>query len=152
MRIRTLFAVVIIVVAIAAYMISDIRFLTVTGDSMNPGITNNDILIVTPTDVKFLEIGDIVTYKLDMGGKGYLFTHRIVDINNGVIKTKGDNMPEEDAYDIMTKDVVGRVVGQIPYIGFLVRSVHTAVGYLALILIPSIILIIKEIKKIMRKS
>ncbi len=153
MKLKFIFiTIAIIIIIIIIFTLSDIRFLTVTGNSMNPDITQNDIVIVVPTDTKSLDIGDIITYKLDIGGKEYLFTHRIVDMDNGVIKTKGDNMPESDIYSIMPKDVVGRVVGEIPYIGFLIRSAHTTIGYLVFIFIPSIVLIIREIKKIMCKN
>lgn len=150
---KILFIAIILIIIITAMITeSGLRFLTVTGNSMNPEITQDDIVIVVPVDTKLLVIGDIVTYKLDMGGKEYLFTHRIIDIDNGVIKTKGDNMKESDMYSIMPKDVVGRVLVEIPYIGLLIRSVHTTIGYLVLIFIPSILIIIREIKKIIHKN
>lgn len=144
--------IIILIIIITIYIVSDIRFLTVIGTSMNPDITQNDIVVVVPTDTRSLEIGDVITYKLYMGGKDYMFTHRIVNIDNGIITTKGDNMQESDGYNIMSKDVVGRVVWIIPYIGGLMRFVHTAAGYLIFIFIPSILLIMREIKKIICKN
>lgn len=155
MKIKLLIPIIIIIILIiiiTIYTVSDVRFLTVIGTSMNPDITQNDIVVVVPTDTMSLEIGDVITYKLYMEGKDYMFTHRIVNIENGIIMTKGDNMPESDGYDVMSKDVVGRVVGIIPYIGGLIRFVHTTTGYLIFIFIPSILLIIREIKRIVCKN
>lgn len=155
MKIKLLIPIIIIIaliIFVTIYAVSGIRLLTVTGTSMNPDITQNDIVVVVPTDTMSLEIGDVITYKLDMEGKNYMFTHRIVNIENGIIMTKGDNMPESDGYNVMSKDVVGMVVGTIPYIGGLIRFVHTTAGYLIFIFIPSILLIIREIKKIVCKN
>lgn len=152
MKIRLLIPIIILIIIVTIYETSDIRFLTVTGTSMNPGITQDDIVIVSPTDAKSLEIGDIITYKIDMGKNEYLFTHRIIGIDNGVIKTKGDNMLEEDVYSVKYGDVVGKVIAEIPYVGYMIRLAHTTIGYLVLIFIPSVVLIAREIKKIIRKN
>ena len=152
MKIKLLVPIIILIIIVTIYVTSDVRFLTVTGTSMNPRITQDDIVIVVPADIKSLEIGDIITYKLNMGKNRYLFTHRIVGMDNGIIKTRGDNMPETDGYSVMYEDVVGKVIAEIPYIGYMIRFSHTTIGYLTLILIPSIILIVIEIKKIISKN
>lgn len=148
MKIRFIFITIIIVIIIAMFLISGVRFLTVTGNSMNPEITQDDIVIVMPTDFKYLKIGDVITYRRNIKGDIFMFSHRIIDIGSGIIKTKGDNMPEPDEYNIMPEDVIGKMIGKIPYIGYLIRFVHSAAGYLIFIFIPTLIIIIREVKKI----
>lgn len=143
-----LFTIIIIIITI--FIVSDVRFLTVTGTSMNPEITQDDVVIVWPVDNKDMEllrIGDIITYKRNIKGNIFMFSHRIIGIENGIIKTKGDNMPKEDEYNITYEDIIGKVIMKIPYIGYLIRFVHSTVGYLIFILIPTIILVTREIRK-----
>ncbi len=130
----------------------DLSFLVVTGTSMAPEITEKDVLIISPTDPASLKEGDIITYYHEVNGKTYMFTHRIVKIENNILKTKGDFLPAEDRYNVMFQDVKGVMVGKIPYLGVLPRFARTTAGYLLLILLPAFILITKEIIKIRRYS
>jgi len=141
---------IIITITIFTLSYSGMKFLTVSGTSMNPEITQDDVVIVKPIDIKYLAIGDIITYRRNIEGKNFDFTHRIIDIKSGIIKTKGDNLPNPDRYDIMPKDVVGKVIVKIPYVGSIIRFAHSSMGYLILIFIPSILLIAIEIKKIVK--
>lgn len=147
---------IIVIVSIIYILMFDIKILTVSGTSMNPSITQDDVVIVSPVDIKYLKIGDIITYRRNIDGKSVTITHRIVDIivdiNGGIIKTKGDSLSSEDRYDVNSKNIVGKVIGKIPYIGYLIRLVRTNTGYLIFILIPSIMLILREIKNMANKS
>lgn len=123
---------------------SNLSLLTVTGTSMNPGITHNDVVVVAPVEPSSLKIGDVVTYSHEVEGATFLFTHRIIAMGDGFIRTKGDSMPVEDGYLVSFQAVKGKVVGTIPYVGFLPRFVHTPTGYLLFIFFPGLLLIGKE--------
>jgi len=129
-----------------------LSFLTVTGTSMAPEITEKDILIIAQADPASLKAGDIITYYHEVDGKPYMFTHRIVRIENNIIKTKGDSMLEEDGYDVKYQEIKGVVAGKIPYLGMLPRFARSTAGYLLLILFPAFVLITKEIIKLRRHS
>jgi signal peptidase len=141
---------VLIIAAVALIFMMDIRFLTVTGTSMNPGITENDIIIVVPAQA--LKVGDVITYSHEIDGKAYLFTHRIIAMDGGTITTKGDSLSVPDYYFVRQSDVKGKLAGKIPYIGALPHIARTTSGYLLLILMPALILIIKEIQKLRRQE
>ena len=85
-----------------------IRFVKVkcTG-SMRPTFSCNNTLIITK-HYKNLSIGDIVGYMKD----DKIIVHRIVDINESCIITKGDNniYPDEP---VNKTDIVFKVVGII---------------------------------------
>lgn len=141
---------VLIIAAVALIFIMNVSFLTVTGTSMNPGITENDILIVVPAHT--LKVGDVITYSHEIDGKTYPFTHRIIAMDGSTIRTKGDSLSAPDNYIVSQSDVKGKLAGKIPYIGALPHFASTASGYLLLILMPAFILIIKEIQKLRRQE
>ncbi len=152
MIMKTKYILAITLAAILLIALSGIRFLTVTGTSMAPALTEKDVLIIAPEDPASLKIGDVISYYHEVDGKTFVFTHRIVKIENNIIKTKGDFMPGVDSYDVRFQDVKGKVAGKIPYLGLLPRFAKTTSGYLLLILFPAFILITNEIIKIRRYS
>lgn len=131
-----------------------IWFLTGTGSSMEPTITQKDVMIIVPVNPELLRVGDIITYRreVDGGNKVIFVTHRIIVIDDGLIKTKGDAMSEADEYVVRASDVKGKVIGRIPFAALLVRFVHTTIGYILFVLIPASLLIGIEIKKLLRSS
>lgn len=141
---------VLIIAAMALVFIMNVSFLTVTGTSMNPGITENDILILVPANT--LKVGDVITYSHEIDERSYLFTHRIIAMDGNTIRTKGDSMSAPDTYIVSQSDVKGKLAGKIPYLGALPHFARTASGYFLLILMPAFILIIKEIKKLRRQE
>jgi len=152
---------VLLIIALVSAMViygaistGSIKFLTGTGSSMEPTITQNDVIIIVPVNPELLKVGDIITYEREMdGGNKIIFvTHRIVELDDGLIKTKGDAMPEMDGYIVRASDVQGKVVGRIPFAALLVRFVHTNLGYALFVLIPASLLIGMEIKKILMSS
>ncbi len=77
----------------------------VTSDSMQPEIDPGDILFVKKCDD--YSIGDIIVYVRD---DGMSIVHRIVAIEFGGYKTKGDNNGEADEWTVRTDQVVGKVI------------------------------------------
>lgn len=135
-----------------AILTSSIILLIGTGSSMELTITENDVIIVVPVDPELLKVGDIITYEREMdgGNKIILVTHRIIELDEGMIRTKGDAMPEADEHLVKPSDVKGKVIGKIPYAALLVRFVHTNLGYILFILIPAILIIFMEVRNILK--
>jgi len=52
---------------------------------------------------------------------------------------------------VKKEDVIGKVVAVIPYMGYLGYFVRTPIGFAILIIMPAIILIILEIREIIKK-
>ena len=71
---------------------------------------------------KTLKIGDIISYK--QNNKGPIITHRITDISfthgQYFFYTKGDNNEEKDPQPISEKEIIGKVIASIPYLGIVV--------------------------------
>lgn len=84
--------------------------------SMRNAIKEQDIVVVKIDDE--YEKGDIITYK---SNDSYI-THRIVNIDDKKIITKGDaNNLEDDPIEL--DQVVGRVVWIIPELGIILRVI-----------------------------
>jgi signal peptidase len=126
-----------------------VRTLTISGHSMEPVITSSDVIVVKPVDPASLMIGDVITYKYETDGGTVTITHRIVEINNG-FTTKGDSNNVIDNYVVEPSDVVGIFWFKIPYLGSFIHFAHTDAGYVSLILMPAILLIAIETRKIIK--
>ena len=75
----------------------------VQGNSMLPTIKSNSLLFTIKA--KRYEVGDIICFKQD----GYFVVHRIVDIEETIVITKGDNNKECDE-KINLDQIYGKVL------------------------------------------
>jgi signal peptidase I len=127
----------------------NIKFLTVQSGSMMPAIKTGSVVMVKPeNDYK---IGDIITFG-PMSKIKAPITHRINDIKvvggNPVYVTKGDANNAPDQNQVQKKDVLGKVVISVPYVGYAVDTAKKPWGFALIIIVPASIIIIDEIKKI----
>ncbi len=127
----------------------NIKFLTVQSGSMMPTIKTGSVVMVKPeSDYK---IGDIITFGPISRIKAPT-THRIYDIKvvggNPVYITKGDANNAPDQNQVQKKDVLGKVLISVPYIGYAVDTAKKPWGFALIIIVPSAIIIIDEVKKI----
>lgn len=98
-------------------------FMAVQSNSMEGEAPENfskgDVIVITrinTNDAKYLQVGQIITFKDLIDGDEVYNTHRIVAINDtsGVITytTKGDNNPENDKTRRLPADIVGVYDGE----------------------------------------
>lgn len=90
----------------------------VVSGSMEPTINIKDLIIVKITDD--IKVGDIITYT---DGKDFI-THRVIDINEDTIHTKGDANNSED-YETSKESLVGKVVLVLPKVGIIKEVLFT---------------------------
>lgn len=120
---------------------------TETG-SMEDTIKINDFVLVK-LDAKYDE-NDIITYQTDNA----LVTHRLIEIRDEYLVTKGDNNNTIDE-PIMKEQVLGRVVKILPRIGIYIKVVKEPIVLAPLcILIILVVLLLKdkEVKKNEKKE
>ncbi|MHA1331703.1 MAG: signal peptidase I, partial [Candidatus Hodarchaeales archaeon] len=95
--------------------------------------------------------GDIITVAEPANPKVTL-THRIVDIEKRGDKifytTKGDANEEADTEKRPKENVLGKVILTIPYLGYPISFAKTTKGLIILIIIPAVIIIYDELRKI----
>jgi signal peptidase len=125
------------------------RMFNVASESMVPVYKINDIIAVKDCDPNTLKVGDDIAYiGMDNSLEGKIITHRIINISddNGAreITTKGVNNDLTDP-SITTKQVVGKVVGVVPFISSINKIVMTQAGFYFLIFVPVVLIACMEI-------
>jgi len=121
----------------------------VRGPSMEPTIKVGSLAFVR-NNPENIGIDDIIAFDI---GKESQVIHRISSISDGVIKTKGDNLEQEDYWQINRGDITAEYLFSIPYLGYISSFIGTRLGIITCILVPGflisvyiIYLIIKEIR------
>jgi len=78
---------------------------SITSSSMWPALKKGDIVFIKNVDKSELKVGDVVVYKNERG-----FTiHRVTELNEKTLKTKGDANNVSDR-PVKYEEVVGRTV------------------------------------------
>jgi signal peptidase len=94
--------------------------------SMNPAYVSGDLVIDGPPS-SHLRPGEVITFRhSDLTTD--VVTHRVTDIRDGVIHTKGDANPTDDAWAIRPDQVRGVVATRIPRLGYLVVFLEQPAG------------------------
>jgi len=78
------------------------------------GFFKGDVLVVMGVDKKDLKVGDVIIYGIQ--GQNTPIVHRIIEIENGKIITKGDHNPSYDPWKL--NEIYGEAVLVIPYLGW----------------------------------
>lgn len=129
-----------------------IKILAVLSGSMEPTIHTGSIVIVRPHAT--YRMGDVVTFK-SIGTKNISITHRVVEmrVDRGEPSyvTKGDANNAADTRVILQKEVIGSVIFSIPYLGYAIEVARKPYGFLALIIIPALIIVFDQIGKIVKE-
>jgi signal peptidase I len=121
---------------------------TVQSGSMEPKIRVGSLIFSKPAGD--YNVGDIVTFKAQ-GGKTTV-THRIMEIESqggaATYVTKGDANEDLDPDAVKKENIIGKTFLILPWIGYPIGYAKTKIGFILLILIPSIIIIYEELRKI----
>jgi len=126
----------------------DTRYEPVLTGSMEPAIPVGSIIVIKETDPNSLIAGDVICYQFS---ERTLITHRIIDVSGAEFITKGDANEDPDDRLVQKEDVIGKVEIVIPYFGYLASSVRTPLGFMILLFIPATLLIVFEIRNIIKE-
>ena len=123
------------------------RIYSVQTGSMQPTIRIGDLIFVKEED-NYIE-GDVITFFSGTGKSRVVMTHRIKEMNtDNTYTTKGDANTVTDVETVSKEDILGRYFFKIPLLGYPINLVRTPLGFLILIVIPSVIIGYEEVKKI----
>jgi signal peptidase len=121
----------------------------VQSGSMEPAIKTGGVVVVK--SVSDYKVGDVITFGPYSKTKAPT-THRIYEMKavggEPVYITKGDANNAPDTREISKKDVVGKVLLDVPYVGYAVAAAKTPIGFMLIIIIPAAIIVYDEIRKI----
>jgi len=144
-------------VAIVAVFLLFFRPVALAGDtlyepvftgSMEPAIPVGSVVMIKPVDPETLRIDDIICFKLS---EPTSITHRIVSITDEGFTTKGDANEDPDQWTVKKENVIGKVILTIPLIGYIGYFVRTPIGLTLLIVLPASLIIILEIRNIIKE-
>jgi signal peptidase len=147
---------IIIAILIAIFLIfyrpvllwGDTRYEPVYSGSMEPAIPVGGIVVIKPVDPETLKIGDIICFTLT---EPTSITHRIKNITDQGFITKGDANEDPDQWIVKKENVIGKAILTIPFIGYIGYFVRTPTGFILLIVMPASVIIIMEIRNIVKE-
>ena len=119
-------------------------------ESMEPEIMAGDMILGKTVTEAELMVGDIITYYGETGSlEDKIITHKIVEIKDGLITTKGtaNELPDPP---IVGTQVISRYVMTVPYAGKIFSLINSKLGFVFLIVTPLCLLIINEISIIVK--
>lgn len=128
------------------------KLYAVMSGSMRPTIPVG-ALVISKAQGEY-KVGDIVTFRPPGAKtKGETVTHRVVKetiTDNGQVKyvTKGDANSIEDQNSVAKDQIIGKERFSIALIGYILGYVKTLPGLFILIIIPAVIIIYDELRKI----
>lgn len=142
--------VVVLLLIVSVFPItSNFKILMVQSGSMEPTIHTGSVVFVKP--LSEYKINDIITFG-QISKTQTPTTHRISDIkvNAGDVFyiTKGDANNGPDQKEITKKEIIGKVLLDIPYFGYAVSFAKTKFGFALIIIIPALVVILEESIKI----
>lgn len=128
--------------------------LSVQSNSMEDTFSTGDLLLsqVTNDPGETYEVGDIVTFAIEINGESVLNTHRIVEVIDDdsitYYKTQGDNKdtnPEPDIDLQSASTIVAKYTGtKISGLGNVLSFIRTQLGFFLCVLLPMIIFFVYE--------
>ena len=134
--------VLVVLVAALAILLVGMRFagfkvFTVLSGSMEPTYHTGSVIYVKEVDYTTLQAGDVITFAIS---EDMVATHRIVgvvpdDEDPSVLRyrTKGDANDAEDGTLVHYKNIVGKPVFTIPYLGYIASYIQSPPGsYIAI--------------------
>jgi len=130
----------------------NIKFMVVQSGSMTPAIKMGSIVMVKPVDE--YKIGDVISFGEVTRTKAPT-THRVYDIK--VVEgepyyiTKGDANNAPDQREVSEREIIGKVLFSVPYLGYAVDFAKKPLGFALIILVPAGIIILDEMRKIRRE-
>ncbi|MFH1745255.1 MAG: signal peptidase I [bacterium] len=134
------------------------KVLTVLSGSMAPDIKMGSVVVVKPHSTSSgqadYKIGDIITFG-EISKTKTPTSHRIFDIKvvdgQPVFITKGDANNAPDQKEITGREIIGKVLFSVPYVGYAVNTAKKPLGFMLIIVVPAVVVIYDEIKKIWRE-
>jgi len=128
------------------------KVMTVLSGSMEPAIKTGSIVVVKPADS--YKINQVITFT-NPSRKNEPITHRIVEMEviegNPLYITQGDANNAPDQQKVQPREIIGRLLLDIPYLGYTVETAKKPFGFMLIIVVPAVIIIYDEFRKIWRE-
>ena len=138
--------VVLTAIALVGVRLFGLQPYSVLSGSMEPTYKTGSIVYVKKVDYQTLTVGDPITFMLD---EKNIATHRIVEIvpdeeepDTVRYRTKGDNNDAVDGGLVHCKNVIGKPVFTLPYLGYVANYIQHPPGTYIVIAACAILLLL----------
>ena len=115
--------------------------LIVLTDSMYPMIESGDLIVCHEIDPADIAVGDVISFFDPAGNGTAIVTHRVVEIVDGMFRTRGDNNNTDDKLLVGPQDVVGTYKSRIPGAGNVALFMQTTTGLIVCVVLPILLLV-----------
>lgn len=136
----------------------ELALYTIISPSMEPNINVYDVVVTKKVkDFSTVKEGDVITFvSTSTLGEGLTVTHRVIEVvkteDDIKFRTQGDNNPIADSSLASSKNVMGKVLFKIPWIGHIQFFLQSKGGWLFALLIPAMAIVIYDVFKVIRLS
>lgn len=164
--VKTAILLLIVVISVAGFWLAlraalrtEYPLHAVIGPSMIPTLQHGDLLLVKGVNAREIKAepapeGDIIVFYRPVPPQDPI-VHRAIDkrLENGIwyFKTKGDNNPGPDGWEVPEDYVIGKVVGRVPLLGYFKIFLGTP-GGMAVIIVLILILLFMDYIPFKRKE
>jgi len=145
---KILFAFVLVgvILIVLSTFSGSVRFLTVLSGSMSPALNPGDMVVAAAVPMTSIQPGDVISFK--NADEKTLVTHRVVEVKSDSFIVKGDANEDPDPEPVMMGNVAGKMVFSLPMFGYVLHFAKSFWGFLVFIVVPGVLIIVNESKKI----
>lgn len=149
--------VLVILVVILALLLVGVRLvgfrpMCVLSGSMEPTYHTGSLIYVKPCAPEDVQVGDPITFVVNEDLD--VVTHRVVSINaeNQHFYTKGDANAAPDGAPVYFKNLIGRPVFTIPYLGYVSHWISNPPGMYLAIALALVLILLTFLPDMLRKA
>lgn len=149
-------AAVVLVVILALLLVGvrlvGLRPMCVLSGSMEPTYHTGSLIYVKPCAPEDVQVGDAITFVLNEDLD--VVTHRVISIDaeNEHFYTQGDANDAPDGAPVYFKNLIGRPVFTIPYLGYVSHWVSNPPGMYLAIAIAIVLIVLAFLPDMLRKA
>ena len=114
----------------------------VASGSMAPTIPVGAMVVIQPVEIEEILPGDVITFQ-SPEVMDTVVTHRVVEVSvvggERVFRTQGDANEDPDLNLLPASRVLGRVLFDLPYLGYLSQFIRTRQGWFLIVIIPCLL-------------
>jgi len=145
-------AAVLLAVLLAGVRVIGLQPFTVLSGSMRPAYEVGSLIYVKQTETNEIKAGDPITFIL--GDNLMVATHRVTAISEDgeYFITKGDANNAEDGTPVYYKNIIGRPVFTIPYLGYVSAFIGTQQSIIISVTAALIFLILAFVPDLLEKA
>ena len=111
---------------------------TVMSGSMAPAIGTGDLVLIGPVNPASIHAGQVIAFTSVHG----TVSHRVVAVDQSPLRfeTKGDANEGPDPNAVMPSQVVGQVLFNVPFVGFVSHFIRSPFGLILTIVLPGLLI------------